>query len=69
MQRPLDPAAGGCGPSAQKARTRLIPGPNSEEIGSPRGAELGAGDAALRAALPGPRAESWGVPVSSEFGP
>eukprot|EP00969_Alexandrium_andersonii_P095976 4238345-Alexandrium_andersonii.AAC.1 len=55
-----NPAAGGCGPSAQKAQNSFIRGPNSEEIGPPRGAELGAGGAALRAAPPGPRTESWG---------
>eukprot|EP00969_Alexandrium_andersonii_P101457 4476073-Alexandrium_andersonii.AAC.1 len=30
-----NPAAGGCGTSAQQARKRLIPGPNSDEVGPP----------------------------------
>eukprot|EP00969_Alexandrium_andersonii_P188790 8342719-Alexandrium_andersonii.AAC.1 len=48
---------------APKARSGLLPGPNSADIGTSPAAELGAWGAALRAAPLGLRTESWGADV------
>eukprot|EP00969_Alexandrium_andersonii_P013560 591956-Alexandrium_andersonii.AAC.1 len=65
VQRPHDPAAGGCGPSAQKARHSLIPGPNSEELGTPEELSLALEAIALFSA-PGPQAPATGLWASAQ---